>query len=517
MPYQTVKQFYAGKNIFLTGGTGFVGIAYLEKLLRSIPDIGNIYVLLRARKTQGIQERFEIIKSNSVFETLKNTEGGPVLLNKLIPISGDISAEKLGLSDEDEKMLCDNINIVVHCAATLDFETDLLTAININLMGTKRIVDLSKKIKKLSCLLHVSSAYVNCVRNYAEEIIYDAPANYNDIINYAQTMDAKELNNSAEKLMGEHINTYTFTKALAEHVVNDVRGIIRTCIVRPSMIVASWKEPVEGWTISKNGPQGFIMGASKGVVRRLPVNPTLIYDYIPVDIVVNSMISSVWYSAQLPSSDASVTEQTPVFHLTTSTCNPFRWENLASKLCIALHEFPIQGAVWYPHIKFLPNLFMYWISSAIFHFIPAYILDFVTKISGGRPILVRLHTNVNRSLSRLAPFIFQEWKFDNSHTLRLHEDLGVDDKSLFYVDPTNVQWPIFFLNLTLGVRKYLHKESEKTLKAATRKNFILMWLNILLQVFIVLFIWYLVSIVTNSSFLSSYWAGLAVIIFGFIF
>lgn len=66
MPYQTVKQFYAGKNVFLTGGTGFVGIAYLEKLLRSIPDIGNIYVLLRPRKTQGIQERFEIIKNNSV-------------------------------------------------------------------------------------------------------------------------------------------------------------------------------------------------------------------------------------------------------------------------------------------------------------------------------------------------------------------------------------------------------------------------------------------------------------------
>lgn len=35
--------------------------------------------------------------------------------------------------------------------------------------------------------------------------------------------------------MGDHINTYTFTKALAEHVVNDARNVIRTCIVRPSM------------------------------------------------------------------------------------------------------------------------------------------------------------------------------------------------------------------------------------------------------------------------------------------
>lgn len=65
-------------------------------------------------------------------------------------------------------------------------------------------------------------------------------------------------------------------------------------------VVASWKEPVEGWTVSKNGPQGFIMGASKGVVRRLPVNTSLIYDYIPVDVVINSIITGTWFSAQLP-------------------------------------------------------------------------------------------------------------------------------------------------------------------------------------------------------------------------
>lgn len=49
-----------------------------------------------------------------------------------------------------------------------------------------------------------------------------------------------------------------------------------------------------GWTISKNGPQGFLMGASKGVVRRLPVAKELIYDYIPVDIVVNNIIIAAY-------------------------------------------------------------------------------------------------------------------------------------------------------------------------------------------------------------------------------
>lgn len=55
-------------------------------------------------------------------------------------------------------------------------------------------------------------------------------------------------------------------------------------------VIGAWKEPVPGWTISKNGPQGFLMAASKGVVRRLPVSKNLVYDYIPVDIVINHMI-----------------------------------------------------------------------------------------------------------------------------------------------------------------------------------------------------------------------------------
>lgn len=56
------------------------------------------------------------------------------------------------------------------------------------------------------------------------------------------------------------------------------------------MIVGAWKEPHPGWTISKNGPQGFLMGAAKGVVRRLPMNVDLICDYIPVDVVVNQIL-----------------------------------------------------------------------------------------------------------------------------------------------------------------------------------------------------------------------------------
>lgn len=61
-----VIDFYSDKTIFITGGTGFLGICLIEKLLRSIPDIKNIYLLLRPKKGKQIDERLEEFKKNSV-------------------------------------------------------------------------------------------------------------------------------------------------------------------------------------------------------------------------------------------------------------------------------------------------------------------------------------------------------------------------------------------------------------------------------------------------------------------
>lgn len=40
------------------------------------------------------------------------------------------------------------------------------------------------------------------------------------------------------------------------------------------------------------------MGASKGVVRRLPVGKELIYDYIPVDVVVNELLVAGFHAGK---------------------------------------------------------------------------------------------------------------------------------------------------------------------------------------------------------------------------
>ncbi|EGI61733.1 Putative fatty acyl-CoA reductase [Acromyrmex echinatior] len=405
-----VTDFYNSKSVFITGGTGFVGVCLIEKLLRCCPDIKNIYLLMRPKKGKQIMERLEELTKNSVFNRIKE-EKQTDLFKKLIAIAGDVGEENLGLSSQDRTTLINTVEVIFHSAATLDFEADLKTTTNINLLGTRRIVQLCREIKRLKALVHVSSAYVNAVLHNVDEIIYPAPADVNTILKLVDTLDDATLNSKTPEILKNHPNPYTFTKHLAEHEV--LNGGFPATIVRPSMIAGAWKEPVPGWTISKNGPQGFILGAGKGVVRRLPVAKHLIYDYIPVDMVVNSLI------------------------------------------------------------------------------VAAYNVD--------RDSLVRLHTNINKSLERLEKFIFQEWRFNNPRLLQLHESLSLEDQKLFTLDMRPLIWKDYFTDLIQGVRTYLHNESPKSLPKAHSKHKILTIAHLGLQAALLGLIWWLIKVLFATT------------------
>lgn len=55
----SIKEFYNGCSIFITGGSGFMGKVLIEKLLRSCPGIDKIYVLMRNRKHKDVNIRIK--------------------------------------------------------------------------------------------------------------------------------------------------------------------------------------------------------------------------------------------------------------------------------------------------------------------------------------------------------------------------------------------------------------------------------------------------------------------------
>lgn len=109
-----------------------------------------------------------------LFERLINEKTDKVF-SKIIPVIGDVSEQNLGICDEDRQAIIDNVHIVIHSAASLDFNQPLRTTVNINLLGTRYVMQLCEQITNIQAMVHISSAYVNSYLLETEEILYPSP------------------------------------------------------------------------------------------------------------------------------------------------------------------------------------------------------------------------------------------------------------------------------------------------------------------------------------------------------
>jgi fatty acyl-CoA reductase len=66
MEASEITEFYRNKSIFITGATGFLGKALVEKLLRSCYDLDKIYLLVRGKKGKSAMERLDEITNCQV-------------------------------------------------------------------------------------------------------------------------------------------------------------------------------------------------------------------------------------------------------------------------------------------------------------------------------------------------------------------------------------------------------------------------------------------------------------------
>lgn len=124
-----------------------MGKVLVEKLLRSCPGIASIYLLMRPKRGADINERLSEIINGPLFDKLRKER--PNDLGKIIPIQGDITSEELGISDNDQALLCQKVSIVFHSAATVKFDEKLKLSVTINMLGTKRLVELCQRMTRL--------------------------------------------------------------------------------------------------------------------------------------------------------------------------------------------------------------------------------------------------------------------------------------------------------------------------------------------------------------------------------
>lgn len=156
--------FYKGKSLLITGCTGFVAKVVLEKVLRVL-EVKAVYVLVRSKKGQNVEERFhkEIINSQC-FDRIRKMKGPGFkdFIEQVVkPVDGDLIKPHLGISMEMRQEIVENVNIIINSAASVDFNSPIKVALEINYYGVQKVLELAKECKNLENFVHVSTAYVN--------------------------------------------------------------------------------------------------------------------------------------------------------------------------------------------------------------------------------------------------------------------------------------------------------------------------------------------------------------------
>src|SRR5215210_2900172 len=177
-----IRQNLAGKRIAITGSTGFVGTALVERLLRAVPEC-DLVLLVRPNRRHDATERVrrEIYK-NDAFDRLRrelaNTDEPfeAMAARRVVSIAGDVSTDGLGLNEADLAVFA-TCDIVIHSAAAVAFDSPLDFAVETNLLGPTRIADTLNALSLTPHLVSVSTCYVagNRRGNAPEELVSEGP------------------------------------------------------------------------------------------------------------------------------------------------------------------------------------------------------------------------------------------------------------------------------------------------------------------------------------------------------
>jgi nucleoside-diphosphate-sugar epimerase len=158
-----IPEALAGTRIAVTGSTGFLGTALVERLLRSVPEC-EVVLLVRPGRRSTVQQRVqrEVLR-NDAFDRLREQLGkdgfAAMAERRVHPIAGDVGTDGLGLDDEGRDLLrgCD---VVIHSAATVAFDSPLDAAVEVNLLGPTRVATTLADLGSGAHLVSVSTCYV---------------------------------------------------------------------------------------------------------------------------------------------------------------------------------------------------------------------------------------------------------------------------------------------------------------------------------------------------------------------
>lgn len=501
------------KKIFITGSTGFLGTALVEKLLRTIPDC-QLFLLTRPGRRNTATERVtkEIFK-NDCFDHLRELYGDNFDLEvvaRVTALSGDVTTDGLNLNTEERKLLAD-CDIFIHSAAAVSFDAMLDQAVEVNLCGPRRvaeaIIEARKefKVTKPHQLIAISTAYVAGRRRGSSPELPLADTEFTTELDWREEVRvARALRDSIElksrepeqlevfhkkavhelgaagvPLIAERQeklriewrhdelvragvarassvgwpDAYAYTKALGEKALLEKKNEIPITIVRPSIIESALSDPVPGWIRGFRMAEPIIISYARGLLKEFPGVPEGIIDVIPVDMVASAIIAVAARGPEFASGN--------VYQVASGSRNPLKYATLVDYVRTWFSENPLYDSDGQPIM--VPD----WsfpgrgrVQSQLDR--ASQVLKFIEKVTGLLPIrgdqahfianIEDKRQEIDRALGYVelyGMYAETDATFLIDNLLDMFKELDPEDQSTFNFDPATIEWHHFVREIHL--------------------------------------------------------------------
>lgn len=385
-----IEQALAGKHVLVTGVTGFLGQAVLERLLAELRDT-RVTVLVRARRGSSGRERLRRLLGQPVFADFRERVGedgvATAFEERVDVIEGGL--------DEVPALPAD-LDVVVHCAATVSFDPPIDEAFRTNLLGLHNLYEAVAAAGSRPHVVHVSTAYANGVRRgvVAEgrlrhrvdwraeaDAALGARADVERASRRPEVLDrlAKQARAEHRKAGPQAVasdierrrtdwvqrrlvaygraradslgwpDVYTMTKALGERAGEELAGThgLSLSIVRPSIVESALAHPYPGWIEGFKMAEPLILAYGRGDLPEFPGVPEAVVDIIPVDLVANALVA---VAANPP------TDGPAYYHVGSGARNPLTFRGLYEHVRAYFQREPVsepdRGEVAVPEWRF---------------------------------------------------------------------------------------------------------------------------------------------------------------------
>jgi thioester reductase-like protein len=230
--------------VLLTGFPGFIGRRLAARL---VADGATVTALVEPRMAEAARE---------------------AAIEGLEVLEGDITEQRLGLSEADWERLTAELTSVFHLAAVYDLAVPAEIAQRVNVDGTGNVLELCVACERLERLNYVSTAYV---AGWRSGVVYEH-----------------------ELSLGQSFkNHYESTKFQAEVWVRDEMERVPTTIYRPAIVVGDSRT---GETQKFDGPYFMLRVISVAERRHMPIaqfgRAEAPFNVVPVDFVVDALLAA---------------------------------------------------------------------------------------------------------------------------------------------------------------------------------------------------------------------------------